>query len=99
MVISIRRYRAAPALVDELVRRGEEIFFPLVSTVSGFVACHIVDAGDDIMATVTICSDEQGLAEANQRAEEYARIYLADIAPKLSEPEILVGEIRSSKVA
>ena len=96
MVISVRRYRMKPALVDELMRRVEEGFVPLISQTPGFIAYYAVDAGEGVVASINIFADEAGMAESNQRAAGYVKEHLAELLP--NSPEITAGEVKVSKV-
>ena len=53
MYASIRRYEGLSS-IDEIVKRVEEGFVPIISEGRGFVAYYLVDAGDGIGATISV---------------------------------------------
>ena len=57
MYASVRRYETDPGSVDELMRRVEEGFVPIISKAPGFVAYYALDAGDGVVASITVFED------------------------------------------
>ena len=56
MYTSIRRYEGLiPSRIEELIKRVEEGFVPIVSAGEGFVSFRFVDAGDGVIATISVC--------------------------------------------
>ncbi len=45
MYVSVRRYEMDAETVDELMRRVEEGFVPIISNAPGFIAYYALDAG------------------------------------------------------
>jgi hypothetical protein len=50
MYASIRRYKMDPGSVDELMRRVNEGFVPIISKGPGFLAYYAVNAGGGVVA-------------------------------------------------
>jgi hypothetical protein len=96
MYMSIRRYKMDPASVDELMRRTEEGFVPIISEAPGFVAYYGLDAGDGLVASITIFEDKAGAEESNRMAAGYIKEKLASLLP--NPPEITAGDITFHKV-
>jgi hypothetical protein len=72
MYATIRRYRTNADLASELVVRHIEEFAPLISET---VAAHyVVDAGDGVIATISICEDEEKVRKSGIRSRLFASV-------------------------
>ncbi len=91
MHLAIRYYRVDPDSVDEVIRRVNEGFVPTISDTPGFLAYYALDAGDGVLATVSVFEDRSGAEESNQVAADYVNENLSSVLPL--PPEITVGEI------
>lgn len=69
MFAAIRTYSVND--VDELSEIVKEGFLPIVETVPGFVAYYVVDAGDGVASSITICEDKTGVEESTSRASDW----------------------------
>jgi hypothetical protein len=92
MYASIRQYRSSD--VAEVGRRAADEstgFVPIARNTDGISAWYLVDAGDGMLATITLCEDE---AAANDSVEK-ARAWVADNAADLVEgtPTVTNGEV------
>lgn len=94
MYASIRQYDGLDSM-DEVVRRAEEGFVPIISEGRGFVAYYLIDAGDGKGATISIFEDQAAAEESNQAAAEWVKENLAPLVP--NPPQITVGEVRVHK--
>jgi excisionase family DNA binding protein len=75
MYATIRRYRTNADLASELVVRHIEEFVPLISeTVAAY---YVVDAGGGVIATISICEDEEKVRTSNRVAAEWVKQRLA----------------------
>lgn len=92
MYVSVRRYKTDPGSVDELLRRVEEGFVPILSGVPGFKGYYAVDAGDGDLAFINIFEDQAGADESNARAATYVAEHLAPLLP--TPPQITAGQVR-----
>jgi hypothetical protein len=90
MYASIRKYKTIPGAADELARRVEQGFVPLVSRAPGFVAYYVVEAGNDVVASVSIFQDQAGAEESNRLAATWVSDNIASLF--LGPPEITAGE-------
>ena len=97
MYVSVRRYKMEPGSVDELMRRVEEGFVPIVSKGPGFVAYYALDAGDGVVASISVFEDQAGAEESNRMAADWVRENLASLLP--NPPEVTAGEVRVHKAA
>jgi hypothetical protein len=63
----------------EVARRAQEEFIPLLSSIEGFVAYYLVDAGGGVMCSTSVFEDRSGAEASDERAREWASERLADI--------------------
>ena len=69
MFAAIRTYGVTD--IDELSELVKGGFQPIVESVPGFVAYYVVDAGDGVASSITICEDKTGVDESTSRAAEW----------------------------
>ncbi len=91
MYASIRRYQVDPGSVDEVVRQAEEGFVPIVSGAPGFNAYYLVNAGDGVVATISVFENQAGAEESNKLAADWVKDNLAALVT--GPPEITAGEV------
>jgi len=58
----IRRYRVRLGTVEQAAHYAEKGFLPIVRDIPGFVSCHLLDAGNDILTCIALFETEQGAA-------------------------------------
>ena len=89
MYLTIRRYRADRANINEAVRRTERDFLPNIRRVSGFVSYYCMKTDDGIV-TVSVFDTREAAEESNRRAADF----VSDLASLLPDPpEITMGEV------
>ena len=99
MYASVRRYEGVdPDLVDEIIKRTREGAVPLISGIKGFVAYYLLDAGDGVIATVSIYENQAGAEESNKAAASWVKENIVPLMP-VNPPEITAGEVRVHKIA
>jgi hypothetical protein len=92
MYAAIRRYKIAPGSVGKLTQEIREGFVPIVSKVPGFKEYFWVNAGDDVMFSVTVFENRAGADESVRKAADYIREHgLASLLP--NPAEITTGEV------
>lgn len=91
MYTAIRRYQMDPGSVQELARRVEEEFVPIVSQVPGFVGYYVVNAGGGSLASISVFDDRAGAEESSRRAAEWVKERLASLLP--DPPQVTAGEV------
>ena len=94
MYATVRRYAGATD-PSERGRRVNEGFVPIISTIPGFVALYLVDAGGGVMISTSVFQDQSGAEESNRRAADYVRQNLASLLP--NPPQITAGEVVAYK--
>lgn len=91
MHASIRKYRINTQAVADLVVRVEDRFVPIISKVPGFVSYMVVDAGNGVVASVSIFDSEEAAEQSNNAAAAWVRENLSDVIAE--PPEVTAGEI------
>jgi hypothetical protein len=95
----IRRYRLKPgASFDELVRRVESGFVPLIEAVPGFVEYMLVDVGEGDLLTVSVFADQAGAEASTAAAADWAPNNVAELS-ELPAYEVIAGAIPIRAVA
>ena len=97
MYASIRRYQVNLGAEAEIIQRVNEGFVPIISKSPGFIAYYLVDAGDGVIATVSIFQDQVGAEESNAMAAEWVIDNLISLVP--DPPLITAGEVKIHKTA
>jgi len=95
MYASVRRYEMDPGSVDEVMRRVEEGFVPIVSKAPGFIAYYALDAGDGVVASITVFEDQAGAEESDRMAADWVKENVASLLP--TPPEATAGDVRVHK--
>jgi hypothetical protein len=95
MYATVRRYqmgagsRGAGA-IKELMRRCDEELVPIVSEVDGFRGYYAVDAGDGVIATISIFEHAGGAEQANKLAKQFWKEQLSGLLQ--ANPQVTAGE-------
>ena len=92
MYAVIRSYQVDPRSVDEITRRVQDGFVPLIRQVPGFVDYYLLDAGNGTVVSLTVYEDRAGEEASVRLAADFVRQHLADLIP--NPPEVTAGEVR-----
>ena len=92
MFAVIRRYQVEPGAVDEITRRVQDGFVPLIRQVPGFVDYYLLDTGNGTIVSLTVYQDRAGEEASVRLAAEFVQQHLAQLIP--NPPEVTVGEVR-----
>lgn len=96
MYMSIRRYEGVPPeSIREITRIVEQGFLAIISQAPGFVAFYTIDAGDGVIASVSIFESQAGAEESNRLAADYIRENMARFIP--NPPQVTAGELLNYK--
>ena len=96
MYTSVRRYQIDPKNTDELLRRIETGFLPLVTSAKGFVSYAVVPQGAAV-ATISVFQDKAGADESTRLAADFVARELSALVP--TPPEVISGEERIERHA
>src|SRR5687768_13078920 len=87
----IRRYTVEPGNVDEIVRRAEQGFIPMVSRAPGFITYRLVRTEDGDLITVSTFETRAQGEESVESAAGWVRENLGPLAP--TPPEVVGGQV------
>ena len=89
MFITIRKYKLEGSR-DELTRRVQEEFVPLLRELPGFKGYHLMDCGGGDVASISIFESREAALTSNDRAREWAERSIKHLVP--NPPEVIAGE-------
>ena len=93
MFAAIRYYQADPPSIEEVVRRVQEEFVPLIRDMRGFVSYFLLvpsERREDIVS-VSVFEDQQSAEESNMKAAEWVVQNLSELL--LPTPEFASGQV------
>jgi hypothetical protein len=93
---AVRRYEG---ITDppEAGRLVDESFLPLLEHVPGFVAYYWIDAGDGVMASLSVFEDQAGADESVRVAHDWVRDNAATLIP--NPPQVTEGDVVATDTA
>lgn len=89
MYISIRKYKVKSA--DEPAKRVNAGFLPIISKGPGFIAYDVLNAGNNVSASISIFETQAGAEESNKMAADWVGKNIAELTTG-GAPEITAGE-------
>ena len=97
MFAAIRYYQAEPPSIDEVVRRVQQDFVPVIRDVAGFVSYFVlVPSGrEEEIVSVSVFEDQQSAEESNRKATEWVAQNLSALLrpnPEFAEGRVVVYE-------
>jgi len=94
MFMTIRRYRTkTTGDTSEIVRRVETGLVPILSAQPGFHWYKAIDAGDNVIASISAYDTREAADAANQAAATWVRQNLAEL---LGNADVTVGDVLTS---
>jgi hypothetical protein len=100
MYATIRRYTPKTSTskdIDDLKRRIEEKFTPIVQEIRGFHTYGVVNVGNKELVSISIFEDRNGADESTRRSAEF--VQRDPLKDQLGKPEVLEGELLVLKEA
>jgi hypothetical protein len=93
MYAAVRRYEG---ITDdaEAARLVRESFMPLLEQVSGFIAYYWIDAGEGVMASLSVFEDKAGADESVTLAHQWVQENAASLIP--NPPRVTEGLVVAS---
>jgi hypothetical protein len=92
----LRIYKVSPSSVEEIVRRAEEGFVPLISKAPGFVRYSIIDLGNGNLASTSAFETREGAENSVRLAADWIKQNLSALVP--NPPEVVAAQIKVSWV-
>ena len=94
MYVQVAHYKLGTGTVEDLRSRVNEGPVQVMGDVPGFVDYYAFDAGDGVVASVTVFADRSGVEEAERRLADWIEETVAalDISPgEVSEGEVFAN--------
>jgi hypothetical protein len=88
----LRIYQVSPNSVDEIARRAEEGFVPLISKSPGFARYSMVDLGNGTMATTSAFETREQAENSVRLAADWVKQNLSSLVP--NPPEVISAQIK-----
>ena len=97
MFAAIRYYQAEPPSIDEVIRRVQEDFVPLIREMQGFVSYFILvpSEREDEIVSVSLFEDQQSAEASNRKAAEWVAHNLSELlrpTPEFAGGQVVVYE-------
>lgn len=96
MYTVIRRYQGVVD-TNEVARRAAEEFAPQLRDKPGFQGYSVVNAGDGVLATITVFESEEAAEESTAAAATWVQENLANLVP--NPPRVTAGDSTSVTAA
>jgi heme-degrading monooxygenase HmoA len=96
MFTSIRKYRVRHGSADEIARRVQEGFVPLVRQMPGFRSYQLLDGGPDVLITVSTFDSADEAFASNEQAANWVRNNVLELTRGM--PEVMVGNALVAEV-
>ncbi len=90
MYISIRKYKVTSA--EELAKRVNTGFLPIISKGPGFISYYLLSSGDNVVASVSVFETQAGAEESNKMAADWVSKNVAELVTG-GAPETTAGEV------
>ena len=96
MFSSIRRYSVRRGSVEELSRRVQEGFVPLVRQMKGFRGYYLINGGPDVLITISVFDSADEAFASNEKAADWVRNNVLEDTRGL--PEVMVSDVLIAEV-
>jgi heme-degrading monooxygenase HmoA len=98
---AIRYYQAEPPSIDEVARRVQEGFVPVIRGMEGFVSYFVLvpSEREDEIISVSVFEDRQSAEESNGKAAEWVAQNLRELlrpSPEFADGQVVVYEGKQS---
>jgi heme-degrading monooxygenase HmoA len=97
MFISIRKYKVTRGSAENLARRVQDGFVPLVRQIRGFRGYYLLDGGPDVLITISMFDTADDALASNETAAEWVRDNVLEFTKGL--PEVMVGDVLIAEVS
>ena len=93
MYASVRQYTITSGheRVDEAAREVQAGLGPIISQAPGFVAYYVLDAGNNVVAAISLFESKAAADIADRMVADWIRQHLTSYV--VSPPEVLEGEV------
>jgi len=95
--VVLRRYWTEPRNIEEIVKRAEAGFLPIISKLPGFATYTALDTGDGNFITFSGFDDQASADESVRAAAAWVKPNLGPLLP--NSPIVTAGDVRFMVVA
>jgi hypothetical protein len=88
--LTVRRYEGVTD-TKEAARVVQEGFVPLISKLPGFIAYYFVDAGNNVMISVSVYTNKEAEEGSNRIAADFVKQHMTHLYP--NPPRITAGHV------
>ena len=96
MFTTIRKYRVRRGSVEELARRVQDGFVPLVRQMQGFKAYYLIENGSEELTTISVFSSADEALASNEKAADWVRSNVLESTRGM--PEVIVGNVLIAEI-
>ena len=96
MFASIRKYKVKRGMVEELARRVQAGFVPLMREMHGFEGYYLLDGGPEVLITISIFDGADAALASNVIAADWVRDNVLEFTRGM--PEVMVGNALVAEV-
>jgi antibiotic biosynthesis monooxygenase len=96
MFASVRKYKVKRGTVEELARRVQAGFVPLMREMDGFEGYYLLDGGPDVLVTISIFDSADAALTSNVAAADWVRDNVLEFTRGM--PEVMVGNALVAEV-
>jgi heme-degrading monooxygenase HmoA len=89
MFTCIRKYTVRRGATDELARRVDEGFVPLMRQMPGFRGYYLLDGGPDVVITISMFDSADAAFASNEISADWVRNNVLELIKGM--PEVMVG--------
>ena len=96
MFTSIRKYNVRRGSAEELARRVQEGFVPLLRQMPGFRSYYLLDGGPDVLITISRFDSADEAFASNEKAADWVRNNVLEFTKGM--PEVMIGNTLIAEV-
>jgi heme-degrading monooxygenase HmoA len=96
MFTSIRKYNVRRGSAEQLARRVQEGFIPLLREMQGFRSYYLLDGGPDVLITISRFDSADEAFASNEKAAAWVRNNVLEFTKGM--PEVMVGNTLIAEV-
>jgi hypothetical protein len=96
MFTTIRKYKVRRGSVEELTRRVQDGFVPLMRQMQGFKAYYLVENGPEELTTISVFNSADEALASNEKAADWVRSNVLESTRGM--PEVIVGHVLIAEV-
>jgi hypothetical protein len=89
MFTSIRKYTVKRGSAEELARRVQESFVPLIRQMPGFQSYYLLDGGLDVLITISMFDGMDEAVASNAISADWVRNNVLEFTKGM--PEVMIG--------